>query len=76
MFILAKPGPKKLETVFSAKNGYFCYKNCTKVYIFSVSFLETLSSFRNWYLSEFATLYYMPKGPKNGFKKPKNEEIN
>ena len=36
---------------------------------------ETQSSCNNWYLSEFVTLYYMPKGPKNGFKKPKNEEI-
>ena len=27
-------------------------------------------------MSEFAIFYYMPKGPKNGFKKPKNEEIN
>ena len=26
-------------------------------------------------MSEFVTLYYMPKGPKNDFKKPKNEEI-
>ena len=40
MLILVLPWPKKLETVFSAKNNYFYYENYTMVYIFNI-FLET-----------------------------------
>ena len=43
---------------------------------FQYIFLKTVSLFSNWCLNEFATLYYMLKGPNDGFKKPQNEEIN
>ena len=61
--------------VFNAKNNYFCYKTVLE-YTFSIYIFKTVSLFSNWCLNEFATLYYMLKGPNDGFKKPQNEEIN
>ena len=54
----------------------FAIKSVLVYKISNFFFIETQSSCSNWYLSEFATLYVMAKGPKNGFKKPKNEEIS